>query len=135
MDTNLKKFLPAVIIAIGLVIMGIFIYLGYQSRSDIDSTGTMGNVISKEEAKEIALNFVNNQMLQGQVLANITDVEEERGVYKLKLVVSGNPFDSYMTKDGKIFFTEGILIDEFDPNFLMQPQAPVDPMQDLPPQF
>ena len=135
MDTNLKKFLPAVIIAIGLVIMGIFIYLGYQSRSDIDSTGTMGNVISKEEAKEIALNFVNNQMLQGQVLANIVGVEEEKGLYKLDLVVSGNSFNAYITKDGKLFFTEGILIDEFDPNFLMQPQAPVDPMQDLPPQF
>lgn len=133
MCNDLKKFLPAVIIAIGLIIMGIFIYLGYQSRPATDLA--MEEIISKEEAKDIALNFINNQMLQGQVLANIVGVEEEKGLYKLDLVVSGNSFNAYITKDGKLFFTEGILIDEFDPNFLMQPQAPVDPMQDLPPQF
>ena len=128
---NIKNLVPTTIIALGLVAMGIFIYLGYQSQPSGGEVAVEG-AVSKDQAKKIALDFINNTMLQGQASASITDVTEERGVYKLDLLVSENPFSSYITKDGKLFFIEGILIEEFDPNSWMMPQGEVvDPTQEI----
>ena len=132
---NNKKLLSIVLIFLVILILGFFVYLGSKSETGlIESDKTTGVILSKEEIKDVAMDFINNSMLQGQPLASVVDVTEERGIYKLSLLVSGSPFDSYITKDGKLFFVEGILIDEFNPNSFMNPQG-VSPSQELPSQF
>jgi len=129
-----KSLLPAIIISIGIVILGFFIYLGYQSQEQSQTGTEMGAALSKDEAKEVAMDFINNMMLQGQSLATFVSIVEERGMYKVDILVAGNPFSSYITKDGKVFFPEGIVIDEFSPDQWMIPQG-TEIDQDLLPQF
>jgi predicted DsbA family dithiol-disulfide isomerase len=40
--------------------------------------------------------------------ATLISVEEEQDLYKIKLAVSGQNYDSYATKDGRLFFVSGI---------------------------
>ncbi len=74
-------------------------------------TGNKG--ISKEAAAEKALSFVTENLLQGQATAEITSVIEEGDLYSINLVVNGQQYDSYVTKDGKTFFPQGIDMEEF----------------------
>lgn len=86
---NNKKLLSVVLIFLVILILGFLIYLGSKSETVlIESNKTTDVTLSKEEIKDIAMDFINNSMLQGQPLANVVDVTEERGVYKLSLLVS-----------------------------------------------
>jgi len=60
-----------------------------------------------EETAQKAVDFINKNMLEngGAVLVSVS---EESGVYKFKVKVEEQEFDSYLTKDGKIIFPSGI---------------------------
>lgn len=68
--------------------------------------------LSKEEAGVKATSFINKNLLQGQAVAKLVSVNEEENLYNLKLRISGQEVDSYVTKDGKVFFPQGMKIDE-----------------------
>jgi len=40
--------------------------------------------------------------------STVDNVTEDGGIYRVKLTVSGRPYDSYVTKDGKLLFPQGI---------------------------
>lgn len=70
-----------------------------------------GGLISSA-GKKVAQNtidYINNNLLSGQT-ATLENVEEMSGVYKFKLKIDENEYESYVTKDGKILFTSGIEI-------------------------
>ena len=66
--------------------------------------------LSSEEASEKALAFVNNNLLQGQSVAQIVDLSEENGAYKMTLSISGQELDTYVSKDGELFFPQALPI-------------------------
>ena len=69
--------------------------------------------IGEAEAKLLAQEFVNTNLLQPGASASVTDIDEENGVYKIQLTIQGQQYDSYMTMDGKMFFPQaGIKMDE-----------------------
>lgn len=68
--------------------------------------------ISKEEAASRALNVINTNLLQGQAVASLEGVEEQGDVYLMKISVSGREIEGYITKDGKLFFPQGISLTE-----------------------
>lgn len=103
-----KNILSVAIVVAGLAIAGTIIYLNPQPQQKDDAI----DVITIEEAETRALNFINNVMLQGQVVASLEGVSEEYGLYRVDIVFEGQPFSSYMTKDGKLFFPEALDIDE-----------------------
>jgi len=82
-----------------------------------------GSGLSKDEAAAKTLDFVNTNLLQGQT-ATIKSVTEEKGVYNLKLSVTGQEVDSYITKDGVLFFPQVINMEEGIPQPPAQPQTP-----------
>ena len=57
-----------------------------------------------EVAKQAAQGFINDTLMQGQGTAEIKNVSEESGLYKLTVDVSGREINSYMTKDLATFF-------------------------------
>jgi len=65
-------------------------------------------LLTPEEAKTKAQEFIENNLLQGQATANISKVSEENGLYKMKVEAGGQSIDSYMTKDGKKFFPQAM---------------------------
>lgn len=60
-----------------------------------------------EVTAQKAVDFINKNMLEngGAVLVSVS---EESGVYKFKMKVEEEEYDSYLTKDGKIIFPSGI---------------------------
>ncbi len=67
--------------------------------------------ISADDAQAKALNFVNNQILQPPFYAEATATEEVGKLYKVALSVAGQPVNSYITKDGALFFPQGFETD------------------------
>jgi len=93
---KVKKIIVPVIIVI--VLLGIASGLYYLKT----------NVISKDKAKEIAMNVINNDVLQGQVTATFKEITSKNGVYMIKIELQGQEYYSYITKDGKIVFPQGV---------------------------
>lgn len=70
--------------------------------------GDLSNSLSKDEAASKALGLINQNFLQGQAVATLTNVEDNGDLYKMKLSVSGQEMEGYITKDGKLFFPQAI---------------------------
>ncbi len=65
-------------------------------------------IIKAEAAAEKAIKYVNENMLSEGITASWKDVKSENGLYAFKLTVQGNDYSAYVTKDGALFFAEGI---------------------------
>jgi len=98
-----KISIPISIIIAGLIIAGAFVY------TNQEKTGGGGEqALASQEAAQIAIDFINQNLLQEGTTASLLSVAEENGVYKIHLKVGEGEYDSYITRDGKIFFVEGI---------------------------
>ena len=75
-------------------------------------TGSGGAVLTEEEAKAEMLEFINNNLLQPGSAAEITSIEEEAGLYKMNVSLQGQDLISYVTKDGKTFFPQAMVVDD-----------------------
>ena len=67
---------------------------------------------SQDQVTKDTLDFVNKALLQGASAAELKSVSENAGLYNMKLVVNGKEIDSYVTKDGKLFFPQAINVEE-----------------------
>lgn len=67
---------------------------------------TSATVLSLNEAENAALSYVNNNLLQQPFVATLESSAEAGDVYKVTLSVAGQSVDSYITKDGKLFFPQ-----------------------------
>jgi glutaredoxin len=68
---------------------------------------------SRDVVTQKTLSFVNQELLQGQAAAKITEVATEQGLYRMKIDLNGKELDTYVTKDGAVFFPQGIKVSEF----------------------
>lgn len=75
-------------------------------------------VLAPEEARAKAEKFINDELISGgadQAKAVIKEITEDRGLYKLLVVVESQgrtqEVESYMTLDGEKFFTQAIDIE------------------------
>ena len=88
-----------------------------------DSTNPESASLTGQAVADKAIEFINQNLLQGQATATLESVVESRGLYNLKLNINGQELDSYATKDGQMFFPQAIDLSE-------PPEAP----QQAPPQ-
>lgn len=87
-------------IAIILLILSVFTQ-GFRFSED------SGTELSLPDATELALSYVNTNLLRSPFLAVVEDSAEEGNLYRITLSVAGESIDSYITKDGKLFFPQG----------------------------
>lgn len=80
-------------------------------------------VLTTDEAKTKALDFINKNMVQAGTKVDIASLIEENGLYKMELDVAGQKITAYMTEDGSTFFPNGIDMNETTSNN-DQAQAP-----------
>lgn len=73
---------------------------------------TVKGALGKEQAAEKAIDYVNNNLLQPGLSATLVDVEDLGDLYRLKVSLSGQTFDSYITKDARLLFATGYDISE-----------------------
>jgi len=69
-----------------------------------------GAGITGQQVSEKLANYINENV-PGTAF-NITSVEDTGGIYKIGLIVGGNKFESYMSKDGSLLFPSGIPLAE-----------------------
>ena len=93
---NMKK---AIIVLIILVALGGAGYKFFGAK-------TAGSILSPEEAKAKAGEFINANLVQAGTEVDIKDIVDEGGLYRIVVNVGGQDFDSYLTKDGTKFFPQ-----------------------------
>lgn len=68
--------------------------------------------VNENEAKTIAENFINAYLMEPGSKASILNIVEEYGLYKLDIDIVNGTVESYLTKDGKLFFPQALNIEE-----------------------
>ena len=91
---------------IALVLLVLSLFTQGFDFSEKSLTGAA--MVSLDEAKDKALIYVNGQLLQPPFQATVEASEELDSLYKITLNVAGQTVDSYVTKDGKLFFPQGL---------------------------
>ncbi len=111
-----KKTLSAVgVIAIILVIVGVTVSLTLvKDRDNKKAEIKPGKNISAEEAKVKAEDFINKYLMQPGSEASIKDITTEYGLYKLSIDITSDVVESYITKDGRLFFPQALDIVEIN---------------------
>lgn len=100
------------IIVILLIVCGVL--AGGLIYSQFKLSGRGPAALSAQEAAELGINFINENLLPLNIKASLVGVvpSEEESLYKFKVKVGEEEFFSYITKDGKILFPEGITLEE-----------------------
>ncbi|MFH1332027.1 MAG: thioredoxin domain-containing protein [archaeon] len=91
--------------------------------------GGVGAPIGGQQAGERAIKYVNDVILQGQTTATIGDVKDVGDLYNVKLTIGAQQFDSYITKDARLFFPQGIDLNEEVPT---QEEVQAQTCEDMP---
>lgn len=101
MNGKSKILIPLAIVIGALLISGTIFYLKKGERG----------VLPPEKAAQKAIDFINqNKEMFGieGMTASLVNVTEESGLYKIKLKIGEREYDSYVTKNGKLFFAFAI---------------------------
>ncbi len=67
--------------------------------------------LTQLEAEGKALSFVNTNLLRAPFTAEVVKSEDADSLFKVTLRVAGQDVDSYITKNGKLFFPQGFATD------------------------
>lgn len=68
--------------------------------------------LSVAEAKDKAESFINTYLMQGGNKATIKDITTAYGLYKLKVDIVSDVVESYLSKDGKLFFPQALEVEK-----------------------
>lgn len=68
--------------------------------------------LSIEEAKIKTEEFINTNLMSPGSTATIESITEEYGLYKVEVDIVSDVVESYITKDGKIFFPQAFDVEE-----------------------
>jgi hypothetical protein len=90
-----------------IVVMIAAFLIGYGSKNGV-SIGIFNNQKSEEVAQQ-AVEYINQNFLaMSEEGATLVSVVEESGVYKFTMLIEDQEYNSYITKDGKILFPDGV---------------------------
>jgi len=103
-------------VAVLLLVISLFTQ-GFNFSADSDLTGASTASLSLSEAEEKVVNYVNTYLLQPPFLAEAASSEELDNLYKVTLDVAGQVVDSYLTKDGQLFFPQGFEVKNAELDF------------------
>jgi len=121
-----SKMMTKVVIPILLVIA--LALIGYFSLNKPNTKN-----LSAEEAKTTAESFINEFLMSGGNKATVKDVSEEYNLYKLEIDIVSDVVESYITKDGKLFFPQALSVEDMGaPQDGNAPQAAATVPADLP---
>ena len=104
-----KSWLTIGVILVVLIVLGL---ITASSLKKDDGTNKPGKTISTDEAKAKAEEFVNKFLMQGGSKATIKEITNEYGLYKLKIDITSDVVESYLTKDGRFFFPQALDINQ-----------------------
>lgn len=89
------------------------------------SDGPSADTISIDKAADMAVNYINDNLLQPGTTATLEGKSDEGNLYNLKMNIGGQEYDSYVTKDGKLLFPSSV-------DLTAQPTQPAQPAEAAP---
>jgi len=109
-----KNLVTLLVIVAVLIVLGLITSLSlHKDNSKTSATAVKpGKTISTDEAKTKAEEFVNKFLMSNGSKATIKDITTEYGLYKLSIDITTDVVESYITKDGKLFFPQALNIAE-----------------------
>ncbi len=81
-----------------VIILVVSLYKGFSI------TGRAVGGLSKDQAAEIAIDYINNNLVQPESSVSLVSVEEFNGLYKVTASYQGQTVAAYITKDGSYLF-------------------------------
>lgn len=100
-----RQAIIASLIVLAVVAVAAFFLFGYGHKGVTK--------LSSDEAKVKSESFINDFLMPSGSKASVSEVTEEYGLYKMIIDIgSESPVESYVTKDGRLFFPQAIDMDE-----------------------
>jgi len=99
-DSPASKITPIILVVI-LIIIGFISFFP-----------SIKKTVSKEKATTITEDFVNAYLMEPGSKASVINIEEEYGLYKMEIDILTSTVESYLSKDGKLFFPQALDIEE-----------------------
>ncbi|MFH0752785.1 MAG: hypothetical protein V1914_04295 [archaeon] len=108
------------------ILLGVVIAL-FATNSEYLENISGNTVLSAEEVAEQTVNYLNNNLLTGGIEATITKTDKiDSCLYKIKLDIGPQEFESYVSSDGKYLFPTAV-----DTTIEIEPPE-VPEMEDIP---
>ncbi len=96
-----------------LVAMLIIIFGGFLVYTNVNFGKYLSFMgMSPEAVANKSIEYLNKNILTGTTTASLVKFGTENGLVKITIKIGANQFDSYATKDGKMFFPEAFKLDE-----------------------
>ena len=115
MKKHFKKFAESGVltkVVIPVVLVLILAVIGYSTFKSPSAGSKSGKALNLTEAKAEAENFINEFLMAPGSQASITEISEQNNLYFLKVDIGTDVVESYLTKDGKLFFPQAFNIEE-----------------------
>lgn len=97
---NSNTLIAVIAIAVVLVIVAV--------ANFGDGNFSSAKKLSPEEAKNLAEDYINSELVSGAT-ATVSEVTDyNKTLYKLTVMLEGDSIESFMSKDGKMFFPQGM---------------------------
>lgn len=107
-----KTWLALLVIVAVLVVLGLITSSSFRKDDKKTITLKPGKTINTEAAKTTAEEFVNKFLMQSGSKATVKEITTEYGLYKLSIDITTDVVESYLSKDGKLFFPQALNIEE-----------------------
>lgn len=106
-----KNWTTLIVVIAVLAVLGLITTLSLRKNNETN-TVKPGKTLSVEEASNKAEEFINTFLMQSGSTATVKEITSEYGLYKLSIDITSDVVESYLTKDGRLFFPQALNIDE-----------------------
>jgi len=102
------------LIVIGLVLAGILVagMVVYNNTASKCEANLPGGSLSAQDAAQKMLDFVNNNLLQGQATASLIESTDDSGLYRVTFDVEGQEVNWHVSKNGQLIFPQVIDLEQ-----------------------
>ncbi|MBU0456523.1 MAG: thioredoxin domain-containing protein [Nanoarchaeota archaeon] len=109
---KLKKLgfwqITSIVLGILLIISVFAGNFSWTKKDNLTGDTVADDSLTGDTVADNTINFINQNILQGEGTATLKEVKESNGLYNLKLNINGQEMDSYVTIDGKLLFPQAI---------------------------
>ncbi len=101
-----------------LVLLVALLLVSFQGTDKVKENDL--NEEEKEKIGQITVDYINNVFLEGENSVELLKVSEGRDIYKVSVMFEGNEIDSYVSRDGKLFFPDAYDMEENFPKIFTE---------------
>ena len=105
------NLVPIAVVIAGLIVGGAVIYTNQGVEKEKEGE-ILGGSSTPQQVAQAAIDYINQYLLPEGITASLINATETSGVYKFHLEIGGQGYDSYVTKDGKLLFAQGINLEK-----------------------